>query len=81
MDVHCGMEYHISTPNPPQAEFALRYGQYVRYFRRRENAELALKLLPLEDQERAGICRLEKNSDETLPGVESMGSPRNRSYS
>jgi hypothetical protein len=64
MDVHCGMEYHIDTPSPPHAEFALRYGSYVRYFRRRENAELALNLLPLEDQERAGISKLEKNRGE-----------------
>ena len=64
MDVHCGMEYFVDTPSPPHAEFALRYGPYVRYFKRWENAELALKLLPLEDQERAGISKLEKNRDE-----------------
>jgi hypothetical protein len=58
MDVHCGIEYHIGTPSPPRARFALRYGKYVRYFKSRENAEEALKLLPFEDQRHAGISRL-----------------------
>jgi hypothetical protein len=64
MELHCGMEYYLDTPSPPDAKFALRYGPYVRYFKRRENAELALKLLQFDDQERAGISKLEENRSE-----------------
>jgi hypothetical protein len=59
MNVHCGIEYHIETPGPPTAKFALRYGWHVRYFRHRENAEAALNMLPFEDREHATISKLE----------------------